>query len=183
MQNENIQSLGGKARAEKLSAEELSAQASKAAMTRWANRPVRAIKGGTFKEHFGFDADCYVLDDVQKTAVISQTGMGRALGFSASGGMRFPRFLASEAMSSLVGPELGDKLSQPIKFQWGSGGPDGPPRTINGFDVTMLIDLCRLIVQANAEGRFGSRHQRAVVQAQVILAASAKAGIKGLVYA
>jgi len=42
----------------------------------------RATHKGNFKEDFGIDVDCYVLDDEQKTAVISQRGMGATLGFS-----------------------------------------------------------------------------------------------------
>jgi hypothetical protein len=73
-----------------------------------------------------------------KTAVISQTGMGRALGLSVRGNA-FPRFLTSKAMSETVGAELRDKLENPLKFQWGTGGAGQPPTTIHGFDVTLLI--------------------------------------------
>src|SRR5256885_12946439 len=38
-----------------------------------------AIKKGNFQKEFGIDVDCYVLDDRAKTAVISQTGLARAL--------------------------------------------------------------------------------------------------------
>ena len=181
VQNKNIQSLGGKARAAKLSAEELSAQASKAASARW---PVQAIRKGNFREEFGIDVDCYVLDDAQKTAVISQSGMARALGFSSqAGGTRFTSFLATKAMAQLVGPELMGKLTQPVKFQWGTGGTEQPPSIGNGFDVTLLIDLCRVIIEAEGQGLLGKRHARISAQAHVILNASAKSGIKGLVYA
>jgi hypothetical protein len=60
---------------------------------------------------------------------------------------------------------------------------------VHGYDVTLLIDICRLIIKAETEGRLANRHQqlvryqRVVAQAHIILNASAKAGIKGLVYA
>src|SRR5271155_2762120 len=85
MQNESIQSKGGKARAEKLSPEELAAIGRKAAEARWSSRPARATHKGNFREEFGIDVDCYVLDDRQKTAVISQRGLGRAIGLSDNG--------------------------------------------------------------------------------------------------
>lgn len=49
-------------------------------------------------------------------------------------------FLSSKSMAHYVGPELAEKLSQPLKFQWVSAGleqPPQPPSTVNGFDVTM----------------------------------------------
>jgi hypothetical protein len=65
----------------------------------------------------------------------------------------------------------------------GSGGAEQPPATINGFDVTLLIDLCRLIIQADSAGKLGKRYERVVTQAHVIQSASAKLGIRDLVYA
>lgn len=86
---------------------------------------------------FGFDVDCYVLDDDQKTAVISQGGMGRALGLSHRGNA-FPRFLASKGMSGALSAQLLERIQKPLKFQWPSGGAQ-PAVIVNGFDVTLLV--------------------------------------------
>ena len=82
MNDDSIQSMGGKARDRALSAEQKSEIAKKAAEARWASRQLKAIKAGNFKEHFGVDVDAYVLDDARKSAVLSERGMSRALGFS-----------------------------------------------------------------------------------------------------
>ena len=58
-------------------------------------KPVTATHRGNFKDEFGVDVECYVLGDAVKTAVISQRGMARALGFG-SGGRAFPRFSGIE---------------------------------------------------------------------------------------
>jgi hypothetical protein len=180
MQNESIQSMGGKARAEALSDEQKQEIARRAAVARWGQRPAKATHRGNFKEQFGIDVDCYVLDDLQKTAVISQSGMGRALGLSPRGNA-FPRFLSSKAMVNAVGAQLHELLTQPLKFQWSPPGAQQPPTVVHGFDVTLLIDVCKAIVQA--EAHLNSQQRHVATQAHVILAASAKAGIKGLVYA
>src|SRR5580658_2115379 len=120
MNEESIHSMGGKARAAALSDEQRKEIAAKGAAARWGGRPIQATHKGSFEEEFGIDVECYVLNDAQKTAVISKRGMGRALGLS-SGGSKFPRFLATNAISSLVGPELAQKLAQPVRFQWGTG--------------------------------------------------------------
>ena len=180
MQTETIQSKGGKARVAALTEKELSDSGKKAALARWGNRPIKAIRRGSFKEKFGIDVDCYVLEDEQKTAVISQSGMGEALGLSPRGNA-FPRFLESKAMAKFVGAELRQKLTQPLKFQWGTGGAEQPPSVINGFDATLLIDVCDAIVKAEPE--LASQQKHIARQAHIINGASARAGIKDLVYA
>ena len=182
MTEESIQSMGGKARAVALTDEQKIEIARQGAAARWSDRPILATHKGNFKEDFGIDVDCYVLDDAQKTAVISQSGMGGAIGLSTRGNA-FPRFLASKSFSEVVGAELMAKIQKPLKFQWEGGGAGKPPGIIHGFDVTLLIDICRAIVQGAVEGKLGKRHERIISQAHIILNASAKSGIKQLVYA
>lgn len=174
--DDSIQSMGGKARAEALSDERKKEIAHKAALARWGDRPIQAIRKGNFKEHFEIDVDCYVLDDAHKTAVISQSGMGKALGLSVRGNA-FPRFLASKAMADSIGAELRQKLSQPLKFQWSGPGA----QLVHGFDVTLLIDVCKAVIKV--EGKLNNQQKHVAMQAHLILSASAKSGIKGLVWA
>jgi hypothetical protein len=171
---------GGVARAEVLSKEERSEIAKKAALARWG---ARATHKGNFQTDFGIDVDCYVLDDEQKTAVISQRGMGAALGFS-EGGSRLPSFVKGERIAPYVGRELAEKLENPIIFQSQAVGAGTPNVTTHGYDVTILIDLCKAIIKADDDGKLLPRQQGHIAkQARVILSASAKSGIKHLVYA
>lgn len=174
---------GAFARAKALSPERRQEIAKNAAVARWG---LMAIRKGNFKKDFGVDVDCYVLNDEQKTAVISQRGMAAAIGLSEIGsgsGQAFTRFTGSKSMNQYVGAELRDRIQKPIRFQWGTGGAQQPPTQINGYDVTILVDVCRVILTAESQGRLSSRYSRLAQQARVILNASAKAGIKGLVYA
>jgi hypothetical protein len=174
--------IGGAKRAEVLAPERRAEIAREAAVARWA-KPIRATHKGNFKQEFGVDVECYVLDDATKTAVISQRGMGEALGLSARGNA-FPRFLATRAMSDTVGAELRQKLENPLKFQGGTGGAGMPPAIVHGFDATLLIDVCKAVIDAEAQGKLsGDRYAKIARQAHIIVSASAKAGIKGLVYA
>jgi hypothetical protein len=170
---------GGVARAKALSPDERREISRKGALARWG---AKATHKGNFQKEFGIDVECYVLDDARKTAVISQSGMARAIGLSARGNA-FPRFLASKAMAGAVGAGIGEKITEPLKFQWGTGGAGQPPATINGYDVTILIDVCKAISEASAQGRLAKNQEEVARQANVILAASAKSGIKQLVYA
>ena len=114
---------GGLARAAALSNERKKEIAQTAALARWG---AQAIHKGNFKEEFGIDVDCYVLNDPTKTAVISQRGMGAALGLGV-GGSRLPMFVNSKRMSSYVGHELRKKLENPLVFQAPSAGGNSPP--------------------------------------------------------
>ena len=55
--------------------------------------------------------------------------------------------------------------------------------TVHGYDVTILIDVCKAVIAAETEGKLYQRQAAIAKQAHVIVSASAKAGIKGLVYA
>lgn len=166
---------GGEARARALSEEKRKEIAEKAALARWGGK---ASHKGNFKDELGVDVECYVLEDPAKTAVISQTGMATAIGLSSRGNA-LPRFLSNKTMSDAVSAELRKKIENPIKFQYGSGGAGTP--LIHGFDSSILIDLCNAII--SVEDKLGDRYAAIVKQAHLIHGASAKLGIKGLVYA
>lgn len=180
--SESKQSKGGKVRAASLSDDARRSIAKKAAAARWRDKPLNATHKGSFKDDFGIDVECYVLDDKQKTAVISQRGMGAALGLG-EGGSRLPAFVKGKKISPYIGRELSEKLENPLIFQALSAGVKNSLPVVHGYDVTILIDICKAILKAEAEGALLKSQAEIVKQAHVIVNASAKAGIKGLVYA
>jgi hypothetical protein len=169
---------GGVARAEALSPERRRSIARRAAAARWG---LKATHKGSFKEDFGFDVECYVLDDEQKTAAIGQRGMGVALGLG-EGGTRLTRFMSGLKIAPFVGPELAEKLAKPLIFQWSAVGQNTPPNFVHGYDVTVLIDVCKVIIAADEAGPLLKSQQNALRQARIVMNASAKLGIKTLVY-
>ena len=90
-------------------------------------------------------------------------------------------------MADAIGIELRQKLENPIRFQWGGIGigEDGmPPILLHGMDAGLLIDVCNAVIEAEAKGNLkAARYDRIVRQAHIIVGASAKSGIKLLVYA
>lgn len=174
---------GGVARAQALTPEKKKEIARKAALARWGEKPPQATHKGNFKNDFGIDVECYVLSDTHKTAVISQRGMSLAIGLKSDSGTAFQRFIQGKAISSILGRDLLEKINNPLIFNGLPPGLDQPPMVVHGYDVTILIDVCKAIVQAEADGLLQSQQMHVAKQAHVILNASAKAGIKGLVYA
>lgn len=170
---------GGLARKKSLSGERKAEIAKTAALRRWG---AKATHKGNFKDEFGIEVDCYVLNDPKKTAVISQRGMGEVLGLGTSGS-RLPNLVRSKQLQDYLGHEIRHKLENPVIFQLSSPGTKAqPPTPIHGYDVALLIDLCRAIVSAGAAGKL-TRNPNLVKQANIIIAASAKSGIRDLVYA
>jgi hypothetical protein len=169
---------GGQARAEALPAETKKAIAQKAALARWG---AAATHRGNFKEDFGIDVDCYVLNDAAKTAVISQRGMGAVFGLTTSG-QAFNRFVAGKTMAAYLGAEIREKIQKPLKFQWAVPGVGRPPGDIYGYDVTLLIDVCKAIVQAEADRKLQTQQANIARQAHIVINACAKSGIQNLVY-
>lgn len=167
---------GGLTTAQKMTREERRQRARKGALARWG---VKASHKGSFLEQFGIDVDCYVLDDERHTAVISQRGMGQALGLAPSGST-LKTLMATKALMQAGGSEILKKLDNPVKFQWGTGGSESPPPSVvYGFESDLLIDVCTSVIEAE---RFGLRRPGVARQARIILTASAKSGIQRLVY-
>ncbi len=175
--------VGGARRAEVLPPNRRAEIARKAAAARW-DRVYTAIHKGNFEKEFGLDIECYVLNDPNKTAVISQRGMGQAIGFSRRGS-RLTVFASSQTMDGYIGRELREKLENPVIFQPPGAAAASPVTSrANGYDATILIDLCRAIQAAKADGKLsGPRYDKMVAQADIIIGASAKLGIRDLVYA
>lgn len=148
---------------------------------RWG---ARAIHKGNFLQELGIDIDCYVLGDAAKTPVISQRGMGHALGFSKRGS-RLPVFVSSQTMDGYIGRDLREKIENPLVFQTpGAAAASGVSAQANGYDAAILIDICNAILTAKADGKLtGSRYTKMLEQARIITSASAKQGIRDLVYA
>ena len=169
-----------KARADALPPEKRREIATHAAAKRW-NKTFAATHKGNFLADFAIDIECYVLDDPGKTAVISQRGMGQAIGFSRRGST-LTVFVGSKTMADYIGPSLRKKIADPFIFNPSKTAPGS--LKANGYDATVLIDLCKAILDANADGQLKSpRYNKMIEQAQIILGASAKSGIRQLVYA
>src|ERR1700733_15834918 len=165
-------SKGGDARASKLTPERRREIARAAIQARWEKAgkiPLpRATHKGSFQEDFGIDVDCYVLNDEARTAVISQRGMGEALGLG-KGGSRLPTFIKGTTIAPYIGRELSQKLEQPLIFQGQPLGVSIAPQTIYGYDVTILIDICKAILAAEADGKLLPRQVNIRNQAHVIV--------------
>ncbi|UOD33405.1 hypothetical protein INH39_15465 [Massilia violaceinigra] len=174
---------GGVARAKALTPEKKQEIARKGALARWGNGQLKATHKGNFEVHFGFDAECYVLNDANKTAVMTQRSMAAALGLSSPSGTDFERFVNRKSISKYLGAGVLEKAMQPIEFKWVYPGAKQSAVTIKGYSADLLIDVCNAVRAAHEAGELISTQLKLARQASVVIGASAKAGIQGLVYA
>lgn len=180
MDDNTPQSLGGKARADKLTPKERSEIASQAAKARWAEASAlpRATHMGTLK--IG-DAEipCAVLSD--GTRLLTQAGFLEALGRSAKPKGRsqqvtdgLPPFLATKSLESLITREI-IEATVPISFITITGGK------ALGFKAELLPRVCDLFLEARNRGLLTTQQMSIADSSEMLVRALAKVGIVALV--
>ncbi|QBR52751.1 P63C domain-containing protein [Erwinia sp. QL-Z3] len=173
---------GGLARAKSLTKEQRAGIAKKAAAARWKGKPSKATHKGSFMDDFGIDAECYILDDLDKTVVVSKTGLAKLLGIGEHG-RDVDRFLNTNYMSKFIDPFLLEKIEKPLIFQWRSPVPNSLSDEAHGFDIVLIGDIATAVINAERAGALPASRAKSAELAQRLVTASMKAGLKGLGYA
>ncbi len=172
-------SLGGKARAEKLSKEERSDIArlgglAKKAKALEAKLPVATHKG--VLKIGELHIPCFVLDDGRR--VISGRGMTAAIGMKGRG-QGIARISSLKVLNSFENNNLAVAIKSPIQFA-GSSPKVGVPS--DGFEATVLQDLCEALLQARDASLLTTEAERRYVQyADMLIRSFARVGIVALV--
>ena len=174
-------SAGGRARAAKLTKQERSEIARKAAEARWGvGRTPKAIYGSPDSPLRIADIEipCYVLDDGRR--VLSQVGMQTGVGFSRSGGKsgsrRLAGFVTTLERKGLDTKGLAARIAEPISFV----PPHGGIRVV-GYEATILAELCDAILAARKETILLKQQEHIADQAEVLVRGFARVGIIALV--
>lgn len=177
---ESAQSKGGKARAEKLSADERREIARSAAQTRWAEASAlpRATHMGTLNIGSA-EIPCAVLSD--GTRLLTQAGFLQALGRSSKPKGRsqqvtdgLPPFLATKSLSSLITQDIVE-ATVPIAFVTPTGGK------ALGHKAELLPKVCDLFLEARTAGLLTAQQQPLAMQSEILVRSLAKVGIVALV--
>lgn len=182
MSEESIQSLGGKARAKNLSAEQRSESARAAAIARHSkneNLPIATHGSPDHPLRIGnLEIPCYVLSDGRR--VITQGGVLSALNMSQGtatkgGGDRIANFVNTKAISPFASSILRQMITEPLKFR-------AQGSSAYGYEATILPELCDAILEARKSPTgLNYQQQHIASQAEMLLRAFAKVGIIALV--
>ena len=123
---------------------------------------------------------CYVLED--GTALLSGRGMQNAIGFSKnSSGMALKRLLVHNKVSPFVSKELNEKFNNPIEFIRPTSSGSQP--VTFGFEATILIDICYVLIDARNAGVLLTQKQELYLkQAEITVRAFSKVGIVAVIY-
>lgn len=178
--DESGKSKGGIARAKSLTSEQRKDIAKKAAAARWKDKPLKATHKGNFKDYFGVNAECYILDDQTKTPVVTKTGLARLLGIGDLA-RDIDRLLESPYMREFGDPELRAKMGKAYNFQY--SGQSKNISNAHGYDITTIVDIGKALIDARNAGALPESRAESAETAQKIINASAKSGIRGLAYA
>lgn len=124
---------------------------------------------------------CYVLED--GTRVFSGRGMQKAIGATSSSGTWLSRFVSRNPIKNLLREiKTGDgdtfqRMNSPIIFKRNDAG--GSQSDTYGYEATLLIDLCDVIIKAGESGY--DIPENYIRNANIIIRAVAKTGIIALV--
>ena len=159
---------GGKALAEKMTAEE---RKEKSTLMLKATHTGELSLGNV-------KTPCHVLET--KVRVLSGRGMQNSLGFSNKGPGNSLQLLIANKLCVFLSEESLEKINNPIQFiRVGSGG--SAPDT-NGYDATILIDICDALIEARYhEGVLTEFQMQYAKQAEIIIRSVAKVGIIALI--
>lgn len=175
---------GGKARANALTREQRSEIARIAAAARWTKEghvmPVQATYGAPDRPlRIGaIEIPCYVLADGRR--VLAQRGLQSGIGMSRSGGKagarRLAMFLSSLVAKGLQVNDLIARVNNPVRFIPPHGG-----NIADGFEATILPDICDVILEARKEGMLVAQQEHLAKTCEILVRGFAKVGIIALV--
>ena len=169
-----MQSMGGKARAESLSDERKSEIARKAAEARWSIP--KASHYGVLTIG-GAEIPCFVLEDGRR--VISGRGLTSAIGMKGRG-QGVARIAGHKLINLNENKDLVLAIENPIKFVGRS--PKGLLAPSDGFEAIILQEVCEALLKARDGHLLTTEQDKRYAQcADILIRSFAKVGIVALV--
>lgn len=166
---------GGLARAESLTPERRKEIAKKAAMAKHNPPLPKAVFKGVLKIA-DMEIPCFVLDDGRR--VISGRGMTTAIGMKGRG-QGIARISGHRMLEGLDNNKLAVAIQTPIEFV---GGSPRVNETSDGFEATILQELCEAILLARDKGLLKTGQEIRYGQfADMLIRSFARVGIVALV--
>lgn len=125
------------------------------------------------------EMDCYVLED--GTRVLSGREMQRALNMvdevedgSQTSGARLSRYLSQKSLKPFIYKDKEEGHFTPIECYKGNS-------KINGYEATVLIDICDAFLQARKEIKLSARQKIIADQCEILVRSFAKVGLIALI--
>lgn len=184
IEKKSKKSAGGAARAAKMSPEERSESARKAAIAKAENKNLPKATHGSVDHPLiigDISIPCYVLED--GTRVLSQRGLISGLGISygssqasTTGDARIINFVEQPFIKEQSKSDITNALKRPIRFMPAHGG-----RSAYGYPATILADICEAVLAARHGSSLPLSYASIGVQCEVLVRGFARVGIIALV--
>jgi hypothetical protein len=185
--DESIQSKGGKARADKLSAEDRTNIARRAADARWGkdSHLPKETHSGALKV-IDREIPCSVLEGGIR--VFSTRGINRAMGSKTTGTRKsgqtaevfgapqLPAVLMGASVKPFISSELMVRLISPVQYRPKHGG-----RTAFGYEATLLPLICETLMDAQKAGALKTNQKHIADMAELMIRGFARVGVIALV--
>ncbi len=180
--DESMASKGGRAAAAKMTPEQRSERARKAAESRWLKNVPQATHAGLL-DLAGHSIACVVLEDGRR--VLSTVSFIQAIGRTGKiqtatetedgSSSKTPPFLLADNLKPFVDNHLKDATATPIAYRSSRG------TIAYGYEASLLPVVCRIYLDARREKKLTSKQRHIAEACEILLSALASVGIDALV--
>ena len=123
----------------------------------------------------GISIPCYVLADGRRVLAGRKMQMALKIVDSNATGTKLPAFLSNSSIKPFIINEKDPAHFEPLECYLGK-------QKINGYEATVLTDICKSILDARRSGlKLTERQEIVATQCEILLSAIAKVGIIALV--
>lgn len=144
-----------------------------------ANNQYTALYDGELELIKGSPISCAVLNDSERTRVLSQNEMVKALGKSLGGSKRgeanLPRWISASNLTPYISSDLREAILNPIMYKTTSGN------IAHGIDATLLADVCDVWLDAERAGVLHDSQHETAARAYILSKALKKVAIIALI--
>lgn len=167
--------IGGKARAASLTPMRRKEIAIKASKARSLDKNFNVTHGSENNSLVlgNLSIPCFVLANGKR--VLLQRNLASLIALNATGGDRITRLANTKWLTDFISEDTKEKINNPITFKLPSG------KCANGYDATLLIDICSSILNAKDKITLTPVQKRIAKQCDIIVRSVAKVGIIALV--
>ncbi|RXK33367.1 hypothetical protein BBD39_08035 [Arsenophonus endosymbiont of Bemisia tabaci Asia II 3] len=113
---------------------------------------LKVTENGNFYNYFGIDAEFYILDDNDQSAVVTASGLDKIMSLGKNSSI-VGELLSVQCIRKGIESKLIKKSENPIIFQYEySNGISDTFSVDRGFDIKIIIDICKAILSARNSG-------------------------------
>lgn len=140
---------------------------------------LKALYDGVLEIGENYRIDSAVLDDENRTRVLNQKEVVKALGRSRGGSKRgeakLPRWISAQNLTTYISVDLRKAILNPIVYKSSNGNIS------HGIEATKLVDICEMWLDLEKSGKIHDSQRETARRAYILIKGLAKTSIIALV--